>query len=316
MTREPINPRKVSVNRRSIIRFLIKLVLFCLVLVLVDRGLSAVFLRGLSKYFGLDKPSEYLFIGHSQTVLGINKDLAEKELGGGISVYAREGAGIRDREVMLKQYFNRFPGHRPVVLYDVNARLFVPSGLSDNSYILFYPFMGDRVVDDYLTESQPDREQLWIRNAIHLTRYNDVTIRFAIRGWSGFWGNLKTTHIDPAAMRADDLRRRYGPITIDPVLLESFRRTIRLCDSAGVTLDLLYFPNLPSLTNEDTAAYSRAIDIFEQADSASHKVHFHNYNYLFTGQTSYFFDPIHLNKEGQSIFTHRLVEDLKNDLTK
>ena len=117
-------------QRRKVKTFAFKLIVFLLILFVADRLAAMVLLDGVEKYFGLDQPAPVLLVGHSHTVLGIDKEGLEEKLGVRVAKYARQGANLRDRLAMIRQYVHKFPDSVHTIVYDVDAHLFTPKGLS------------------------------------------------------------------------------------------------------------------------------------------------------------------------------------------
>jgi hypothetical protein len=88
-------------------RFLTRLALFVVVAFVFDRGIAGVLLQGLERYYGLNAPAEILLIGHSHTMLGVDHQLLAEELGAPVAKYARQGATLAERQVMIRQYLDR-----------------------------------------------------------------------------------------------------------------------------------------------------------------------------------------------------------------
>ena len=64
-------------------------VLFLALFVLLDRGTDALMLRGINRYYGLDRPGRVLLLGHSHLMLSTDKERMERELSTTISKYTR-----------------------------------------------------------------------------------------------------------------------------------------------------------------------------------------------------------------------------------
>lgn len=289
--------------------FVIKICCFLILFAGLDSLFSSLAMTGLEEYFGLDRPADILCIGHSHTVLGIDQPLLEKLTGKRVSVYAREGAGISDRGVMLDQYFRRFPKSRPIILYDVNPRLFNATGLSEHSYTLFYPFFDEPEVASYIRESNPDPSSLLFRKYIRLCRYNDVTLRFSLRGWFDNRENLKTNRITEEVIGRVIRDSIYSDILPDQGCVAVFDRILSRCIRQSCTVVLLNIPTI-DVIRADTSRKNQVLRRFQQADLSSRRIIYLDYNPAFSSLYKLFSDPLHLNREGQRIFTEQLAKDL------
>ena len=157
-------------------RFLLKAGLLLVLFVVLDRLAGWVLLRGLDRYYGLDQPAAVLCVGHSHTVLGINKVALEKTLGVPVAKFAVEGANTADRLEMIRYYFRRQPASVRAVVYDVDAHSFTSAGLSSASYTLLYPFIGDPGIRAYIRRNCASATEYWLRRLLCVTRYNELTI--------------------------------------------------------------------------------------------------------------------------------------------
>ena len=119
-----------------------KIILFILLFFLADFLVAFALQKGMEKYYGLNKNSKILCIGHSHTVLGIDTKRMENELSTPVTKYAIAGANIVDRYSMIKHFIGLNPTVK-IVIYDVDTRLFDTEGLSSASYTLFLPLIFD-----------------------------------------------------------------------------------------------------------------------------------------------------------------------------
>ena len=123
----------------------------------VDRGLGIFINEGLNRYFGLNQHSEVLLIGHSHLMLATDKAKLETALNCRISKYCREGVNVADRYQMVKQYLESlYSDSLKIVLYGVDQFMFTGTGLSSNSYKLFYPFMDEKILINIFMIIQTD----------------------------------------------------------------------------------------------------------------------------------------------------------------
>lgn len=78
-----------------------------------------------------------------------------------------------------------------ICLYGVDLFTFTGQGLSQNSYQLFYPFMDNPSISNYI-KAHATPTDYWLRKLVRTTRYNDDGIKNAsIRGWMNDWSNRK-----------------------------------------------------------------------------------------------------------------------------
>lgn len=133
---------------------IVSILLFLSLFICIDRGMGWVLNTGLEDYFGLNQHSEVLLIGHSHLMLAIDKEELEAGIGRKVSKYCREGVNVFDRYEMVKQYLrSSYSDSLKVVLYGVDQFMFTGKGLSENSYKLFYPFMDEDNMNEYIRRS-------------------------------------------------------------------------------------------------------------------------------------------------------------------
>jgi len=297
-------------QKKQIRTFLIKLAIFILLVFLIDRILDMFLKEGMYKYFGLDKSAKVLAIGHSHTVLGIDKILMEKELNVIVAKYARSGANLQDRKAMIEQYFSLHPKTAKIVLYDVDAHLFTSGGLSRNSYQLFYPFMDTKVIRKHITEAAPPWQELLIRSIFKTSRYNDMLIAQSMRGWLGKWTNFKNGRVDTERLKKEIDTGISRKIELNTKSVKLFISTMKLIEKKGAKVLLVYIPTIDILNDAEPKKFKELIEFFKKVDKDNANISFLNYNELFSHQHDLFFDPVHLNPKGQKVVTEKLIKDI------
>ena len=297
-------------DRRRISRYLVELTFFLFMLVVVDRLLAYGLLCGLERYYGLDKPAEVLLLGHSHTVLGVDKQGLEQAIGCRVANYARLGADTFNRLEMLRHYLARQPETVKVVVYDVDAHTFTGQGLSANSYRLFFPFLDTPNVNAYVQREASYCSEYYLRRSLKTPRFSEDTIVLSIRGWLGKWTNLKRGTVDVARLKKSIAAGDIRHITFDPENVAVFEETIREARARGIVVVLLYIPTLDVVNAVEPDKYAEAIHRFESYAAADSGVVFLNYNKELASRHELFFDPIHMNPAGQEVVTRKLIGDL------
>jgi len=292
-------------------KFLVKAGIFLAIFLLSDQIAGGFLRTGLERYFGLDIPARILCIGHSQTVLAIDKTELERELHTPVAKYARQGADASDRLAMIRHYLTSHPDSVKVIVFDVDAHTFTGKGLSANSYRLFYPFMDIPVMRAYVKKNSTSQGEYWLRRYLKLPRFSEVTLSLSIRGWLGKWTNLKYTQIDIDRAKKQLQQGNFRKISFDPGPSRLFEEIIRLVRSHNIHLVLAYIPTIDLLNNAEPQNYQKAIRIFEEYASKDSGITFLNYNNELSQRYDLFYDPIHLNTSGQNIFTKYLAKDLE-----
>ncbi len=298
-------------HRRVLLRLAGKALLFVGLLFVADRAADAVLCDGLLKYYGLNRESAVACVGNSRTVLGINGDLLEEQLQVPVAKYAVQGAKGRDRLAMVRHLFTRQGDAVKAVVLDVGGCTFNDAGLSSNSYRLFFPFMDEASMAEYIGASCPSVGQRLLRRAVKSSRYEEATISLAARGHLGVRSNLKWAKLDLAALEHRIQRGRIQEMRFQDDAYEIFDETVRCVRSNGAKAILVYIPRVDVLNNVDRKAHDRIVTLLEDYAESHAGVFFLDYNSQYESKHQLFTDGLHLNAAGQREVTLRLAEDLQ-----
>ncbi|QWX84358.1 hypothetical protein H0I23_01525 [Cellulophaga sp. HaHaR_3_176] len=287
-----------------------KLILFIFVFFILDFGISKFLLIGLNKYYGLGDNSEIAFVGHSHLMLGVDKQMIEQELDVTISKYTREGVNVEDRQVMVKQLLAENKNLKTVI-YGVDAWTFSSEGLSSNSYKLFYPFMNDPVINDFVYEST-NKSDYWTKKIIKTTRYNELLLSGALRGYLGKWDNLKFGKVDTLSLKEKIKSGDFREIKNTSSNIKFFNETLELLSENNIKVILMYVPTIDILRDNQEVKYKETIALFDAISKKSHNINFVNFQEPWSHNYDLFYDPIHMNPEGQKVVTKELIKYLKS----
>ncbi len=279
---------------------------------LLNVAISAVFNTGLKRYLCL-QPADVLVIGHSMSEMGIDRDLLEEQLGLSVAKYCMNGAGTADRLVMLRHYMEATGTKPKYVIYDVSARSF-SSGLADNSYSLFYPFIGSSpVAREYVCKNAP-KQEYWLKRLIPLARYDDTRFGAVIRGYRRDWRCKSTRRFNSDAFKVRLANGDFWKITFEPENMRFFDETLTWLDAQGITCYLVALPCVDLINDAEPDLYAKSMAfIHTEADKYS-TVSFWDLNGEISTQYDLFRDPIHTNREGQKVATSLLATQLKHVL--
>lgn len=274
-----------------------------------DMVLFHVLKAGMDHYYGMDKRAEVLCVGHSHTVLGIDAERLEKELGVPVSKYATSGANTLDRLWMLRQFIEEHPSVKTVI-YDVDPRIFDSDGLSSASYTLFLPYIGNPAISRYLRQ-EAKWQEYYVSRVLRTARFRDQTLNIALRGLLGKVENKKSSR-----MRVEDYshylaREKARTIRINPESVRCFQESIAYLTAKDVAVFLVFIPVADLLNDLDAANQEKAIAIFQDTARKNKNVHYLDYNQNLQHRHELFYDPRHLNKEGNELVTGRLIDDLR-----
>ena len=297
--------------RKTFIRTLSKYLLFILLFFLVDYGISFFLTDGLNKYYGLNSPAEVLLIGHSHTMLGLDKYKLEEGLHCNVAKYAIEGANVQDRLTMIKHFLHQNGDSVKLITYDVDAFFITGKGLSLNSYKLSYPFMDDPYINEYVKGATTSNYEYYIKKWIRTSRFTDLNLNGSLRGHLGFYSNIKIGVIDTVAYKNRIADNDYLKITFDKDLQDEFEEMLELVSSKNIKLVLLGIPTIGILNRTDPENYNKAMAMLEDYSKKYKNVYFINYNDEFENDYDLFYDPVHLNPKGNKAVTEKLIGDIK-----
>lgn len=288
----------------------IRLILALIVLFIADYTGHRILKYGLDKGMGLNERSKVLIIGHSQLMMGLDKSMMEDALKCKVTKHTRTGVGIGVRMMMTDMYVDsEYSDSLKCVVLAVDPFSFNDEGLSQNSFMLFYPWMDDPYVGRFIHNSTDD-VTYWGHKIFRLSRYSDDLIKQSFRGWRNDDRNYKTTVLtDDIYERGKDKWER--PIRFDRALMQNLEETIRHITSKGIYVVLLQSPSYYKLTENQQEKYKKTEAYFRSLANSSPLVEFIDYDKLYNKQANLFFDPLHLNVEGQKLMTNRLTNDIK-----
>ena len=303
-------PVTASRLRRAALLVLVALVTF----LAVDRAADAVLRHGLDRYFGLDQEEALLLVGHSHVVLGIDKVQVEQDLGVPVANYARAGAALEDRLLMVRHYAELHPDGVRGVVFGVDNHLFTPGGLSSNSYTLFYPHMDDPLVRQMIDRRAPSRWDVLERQASHLARYDDVSINAAIRGWMGNWNNSVGGRFDPdayvAQVEAEKENGQFRYINIDAGQVALFEAFLDESEEKGWPVFLTFVPTTSQFNALEPERAAEVDALFRRLADEHANVTYIDLREPWGEHSEFFIDPLHLNAAGSREVTADLVDHL------
>lgn len=286
-----------------------RIVIFLALFLLIDFVISLFLLKGIERFYGLKSNSEVLMIGHSHLMLAVDKTLLESECGLTVAKYTREGVNIADRRVMTEHYFSTCSVKPSVVILGVDPWLFTGEGLSQNSWKLFLPFMDNRAVRSYIEQSATSKFDYYRYRFIRTSRFNATLLNASLRGWLGNWQNLKYGMIDTLQYSDGSAARSFRPISCSSELEQEYSQLLDFLSVEGVKVILLNTPVWRPVIEAQKEGYDRAMFIADSiAGAHCPGATFLDLAPLFSDSTTLFYDPIHMNREGQREVTEYLGE--------
>jgi hypothetical protein len=215
---------------------------------------------------------------------------------------------------MIRYYFSRQPRSVRAVIYDVDAHTFTDSGLSSSSYQLLFPFIDDPQVRAYIKRNCAARTVYLLRCLFCTTRYNELTFSLAIRGYFKMWTNFKYGRIDVAHLSQQIREGRFRRIGFDQDSIDLFRTTAEFVSAQGATFFPTYIPTIDVFNQAEPEKFERSMELLNSLTATNSGVVLLNYNASLQTRHELFFDPIHLNRDGQKEVTSRIAKDLKRFL--
>ena len=264
---------------------------------------------GLHKYFGLGTDAEIALIGHSHLMLGVNKTQLEETLGQQIAKYTSEGVNVSDRKLMIEYLLKKNPNTK-VVIYGVDAWMFTGEGLSANSYKLFLPFMDDESVRQHIKTDAPI-EEFWQKRLVGSSRYSEPLINSALRGHLGNWSNYKFGTLDTVQLAKNVATGNFRNINSSKENRTIFEKTLADLEKQNIIVVLVYVPTIAHYNQAEPDKFEQEINYFKSLNQKFTNLHYFEYLEGWDTNYSFFFDPIHLNPEGQQAFTTAFSSDLK-----
>lgn len=295
---------------KGFIRTLKTILLVAIAFFIVDALLGHFLTKGLDKYYGLNTDATIALVGHSHLMLGVDKSLLEKELNASIAKYTREGVNIADREIMIKQLIEQNP-KLETVIYEIDAWSFTGEGLSENSYTLFYPFLGSSNVDNYV-KSQASFGAYWLHKIVQTSRFNELLISSSFRGYLHNWSNLKFGQIDTVRYMKEIKEGNFRRIINSNENIQLLKKSISELSEKNINVILLYVPTIDFYNQAESNKFKETLEIFHKIESEYPIVKVLNYIEPYSHDYTLFYDPIHMNPKGQKTITLQLANDLKH----
>lgn len=300
-------------NSEIMLKKILTVIISIICFILIDRSIGLILNTGLNRYFGLNQHSEVLLVGHSHLMLAVDKDAFENGIDKKVSKYCREGVNVADRFHMVKQYLDSpYSDSLKIVIYGVDQFMFNPTGLSQNSYKLFYPFIDKYDIDEYI-KSSTNKYDYWIHKLICSTRYSDALINSAIRGWLNNWENYKFGTLDIATLQKRINSGNERHILFDPELKQYFENTLDILKRHNIIIILVNTPIAKILNEYEPDKYEEMINYFKSLDKSSSLIYYWDLNPEFSEDDELFYDAIHLNNTGQKVISNYIINNFNNE---
>lgn len=290
---------------------LLRIFLTVIALFVLDYICGFVLKVGLDRGLGLTEHSKVLIVGHSHLMMAIDREEMENSLNCHISKHTRSGVGMTERKLMTQMFVeSKYSDSLKVVVIGVDPFSFNHKGLSQNAYTLFYPWMEDENVSNYIWNSTSPVD-FFVHKMFRLSRFSDDLIKQSGRGWAKNDKNFKTRELTDSIFEA----KRYKwarEIKFERDAMNILDETIAVAVNKGIHVILFQAPVHRLVTGFQKERYKKILSYYNELDKKNDLVHFVNYSPYYEEDYSLFFDPIHLNRKGQKIVTERFIKEIQN----
>ncbi|WP_157366627.1 SGNH/GDSL hydrolase family protein [Aquimarina agarilytica] len=291
-------------------KFIVIVIGFVFAFFLIDYTVSIVLSKGLEKYYGLNTDSELAIVGHSHLMLGLDKRKIESSLGVKVAKYTREGVNLAERKIMIEHLLETNQNIKTVIL-GVDAWSFTDEGLSSNSYKLFFPFMDNESINRYLL-TECDGVEFFSKKIIRTSRFNELLIGGALRGYMGNWSNLKQGKVDISKLEEQINRGVYRKIDSKKNSIYILEQILTTFEEKKIKVILL---NVPTIDIMIKAQKNKVKQVFEKINALAEQydnVRFLNMQEPWSHEHELFYDAIHLNPMGQKKITEEVIQYLND----
>lgn len=289
---------------------LFKLFLTVLLVFIVDYLGNWILMSGLNRGYGLNRHSKILIVGHSHLMMGLDRKYIEQEFKFNVTKYTRSGVDLTQRHLMIRQYVaSKYSDSLQVAILGVDPFSFNQEGLSANSYTVFYPFMDNKDIGEYVY-ANTSLIDYYGHKLFRLSRFGTDLLNESYKGWKDKDTNRKTDtlNLDEYYLQKDKWVRNIG---FDKTLQGELSCCIRELTARGIHVILLNTPTAKVLNDAQPEKYAKIIEYYNTLASKSESVDFIDYSPEYEKRLDIFFDPIHLNVKGQEEITKRLIIDIK-----
>ena len=132
-----------------------------------------------------------------------------------------------------------------------------------------------------------------------------------MRGYLKKWTNFKYGTVDTLKLIKTIENEAYRKVNNNSENIRVFEETLSLLKANNISVILLYIPTIDKLEKAQSENFDKTIRIFK--DQEGENVEFINFQEPWSHRYDLFYDPIHLNPEGQKIITHELIKILKKN---
>ena len=182
---------------------------------LFDYLISQFLINGLNRYYGIDGDAEILINGSSISMSGFNRIEMEQLTQKKVANYSHEGVTIEERLAMINHFFSENSEGAESVIFEVTPILFSDINLAENIYTIFFPYMGNRAINDYIKEKAPKTDYC-LHKTIKTSRFDARLLNQVIRGYLGTFQNFKNVGLETNRFMYLTDEKGTVPIVMNP----------------------------------------------------------------------------------------------------
>jgi hypothetical protein len=283
-----------------------KSVLILMILFIVfDYLISNILLTGLNKFYGFNQEANILINGSSMIMSGLNRTDIEHLTNTKIACYSYEGVSVDDRYAMISHFFSINSHSVKTVIYEVNPLLFSDRRTSENVYKIFYPYMDNKDIDQYIHE-RASCVDYFLNKLIRTKRFDSRLFPPIIMGYLGKYNTIKKTQLDTTQITNYKSQKGKTPVIMERSKVEVFENTMNIIKSNNANIILVMMPIFyMKMQTFDNESYNNLCKYFESYSLSRQNVKYLDLNNEnLNRKAKYFSDPLHYNIYGQKQISH------------
>lgn len=283
-------------------KLIIKLVIVILIVGSIDRIVSLCLKNGIDSYYGLHKKADLVFIGHSRTELGIDTGLVQDILHVPVTKYAVCGTDIYTHFVMIRHYLTDRQLKPDTIVLNVDKNYLVGESPSVNNYTLFYPYLDDSGMKEYVYSNKASLSEYYERKIFHLLRFVELRNN-CLKGLLGRTENYDWSFDVAKAVAKYKTEKENFKLSNNKIIL--LDTMIKYVKQHNVKIVLIDFPNVDFISGDDI--YSAIVEKIAEDNGISYI----NISQEFTRKYNLFYDVNHLNVKGRDRFSSRIAREIQ-----
>lgn len=268
--------------------------------------------RLVGRYEPLDRlikqvDSDILLIGNSIILNSVDPQIIEDSLS--LSCYngGIVGQGIEFSETIIDCILQRYTPSKIIIGLRPEE---MGKSVGEGVYDILRPYykLGYKSIDEHF-EKASDFERVLLHS--NLYRYNTIWARiilYLLFDKTTYSLNGYMPHDIPSAL--PDIKKIACCEQPSDKKIECLERIITKCKNKGITLYVCFPPTFLAFPQDPVPCVKRVNDVCIR-NNVPCFIHYNDIDFL--NNPGLFFDNIHVNNEGASLFTKKIVKNLKNE---